>query len=297
MKKMNSKITEDLYRVVCRPALPKDTQQVMDLTRLIWEGDDYVPYVWEEWLSDYNGMLVVAEYGGRVVGLGKLSELAAGQWWLEGLRVHPDFQRRGIGSHIHNYLLEQWLINGDGVIRLTTGSTRLAVHHISERSGFKKIGEFTPFKAAVMDESSNDFILLRLDEVSQAVDFAINSESLEKSKGLMDLGWRWLVMNTQTLSEATEQQRAWWWREGEGLLAIWEQDWEEETSAVLMFAACKLKRITEMLVDFRKLAASMGHDWAAWFAPPQGDLVPLIEEADYKRDWEDAVYVFEREHP
>jgi GNAT superfamily N-acetyltransferase len=137
---------DELYTVVCRPALPKDTQQVLDLTRQIWEGEDYVPYVWEEWLSDYEGMLSVVEYGGRVIGLGKLSLLAPGQWWLEGLRIHPEFQGRGIGSHLHNYLIERWLKIGDGVIRLVTGSSRLAVHHMSERTGFKKIGELTPIR-------------------------------------------------------------------------------------------------------------------------------------------------------
>jgi hypothetical protein len=32
--------------IVCRPALPKDTPDVMELTRTIWEGEDYVPKVW-----------------------------------------------------------------------------------------------------------------------------------------------------------------------------------------------------------------------------------------------------------
>jgi hypothetical protein len=36
---------KQLYRPVCRLALPKDTQDVMELTSKIWEGDDYVPYV------------------------------------------------------------------------------------------------------------------------------------------------------------------------------------------------------------------------------------------------------------
>ncbi len=41
-------ISSDLYRFVCRPALPKDPPDVMELTRNIWEGDDYVPHVTDE---------------------------------------------------------------------------------------------------------------------------------------------------------------------------------------------------------------------------------------------------------
>jgi GNAT superfamily N-acetyltransferase len=199
---------EEFYTVVCRPALPKDTQEVMDLTGLIWEGEDYIPYVWEEWISDYYGMLAVAEYGGRVVGLGKLSLLAPGQWWLEGLRVHPEFQGRGIGSHLHDYLIKHWLKVGDGVIRLTTNVNRLTVHHMSEQSGFRRISEISPFKAQAMDKSSDAFLLLDSSEVQKAVTFALGSESVRASMDLMDLGWKWATINAHNLGEAVARMHA-----------------------------------------------------------------------------------------
>ena len=94
---------------VCRPALPKDTPQVLELSGHIWEGHHYIPSVWEDWLGDAHGLLCVVEYGKRMAGFGKLTRLSASQWWLEGLRVHPDFEGRGIASHIHDYLLQYWL--------------------------------------------------------------------------------------------------------------------------------------------------------------------------------------------
>ena len=42
--------------IVCRPALPMDTPDVIELTRRIWEGEDYVPHVWAEGLQDPDGM-------------------------------------------------------------------------------------------------------------------------------------------------------------------------------------------------------------------------------------------------
>jgi GNAT superfamily N-acetyltransferase len=288
---------EDFYTVVCRPALPKDTQEVMDLTRLIWEGEDYIPHVWEEWLSDYSGMLAVAEYGGRVVGLGKLSLLAPGQWWLEGLRVHPEFQGRGIGSHLHDYLIKHWLKEGDGVIRLTTNVNRLTVHHMSEQTGFRRISEISPFKARAMDESSDAFMLLDSSEVQKAVTIALGSESVQASTDLMDLGWKWATINANNLGEAVARKHAWWWHAGQGLLAIWEEDWEQETGAVLMFLSCKLEKMVELLVDFRRLAGAMKHNQAGWFVPLRNELIPYLELAGYKRDWEESLYIFERQHP
>jgi hypothetical protein len=83
---------------VCRPALPLDKADVLEFTKFIWDGHDYIRYVWDDWLADPRGILAVVEYGGHAVGLGKVSYVAQGQWWLEGLRVDPRYQGLKIGS-------------------------------------------------------------------------------------------------------------------------------------------------------------------------------------------------------
>jgi hypothetical protein len=87
-------MADERLKVTCRPAQVDDTPDVLELTHTIWEGEDYNPQVWQDWLADTQGLLAVAEHDGRVLGLGKLTCLAAGQWWLEGLRTHPEFERR-----------------------------------------------------------------------------------------------------------------------------------------------------------------------------------------------------------
>ena len=70
--------------VVCRPALASDRADVFEFTKFIWEGRDYIRYVWDEWFHDPEGLLAVAEYGGQCVGLAKISLSAPGQWWFQG---------------------------------------------------------------------------------------------------------------------------------------------------------------------------------------------------------------------
>ena len=74
-------------RVVCRPSLPADTEDVLAFTKRIWDGRDYIHLVWDEWLADPNGILVSAQFGRGVVGIAKVSPVFPGQWWLHGLRV------------------------------------------------------------------------------------------------------------------------------------------------------------------------------------------------------------------
>ncbi len=75
--------------VLCRPARPSDTDDVMALTKTIWDGGDYIPIVWQDWLADRLGLLAVAEWEGRAVGVGKLTCITPESWWMEGLRTDP----------------------------------------------------------------------------------------------------------------------------------------------------------------------------------------------------------------
>jgi len=133
--------------VICRPARTSDTGDVLELTRTIWDGHDYVPDAWDGWLADPQGLLAVAEYQGRVLGLGKLTRLSDDDWWLEGLRVHPEYQGRGVASQLNDYLLAHWLRTGKGALRLATSSERVQVHHMCQRNRFTKVAEFTWYAA------------------------------------------------------------------------------------------------------------------------------------------------------
>lgn len=302
---------ESWYALVCRPALPKDTADVLALTWEIWEGHDYVPYVWEEWLDDPDGLLAVAEYSGVVVGLGKLSRLAEGQWWLEGLRVNPDYQGRGIASRLHDYQVAQWQKFGGGALRLATASFRQPVQHLCERTGFEQVAEFTAYHSEPIPggfaAGAGLFTPVSTNEVTVALEFARRAPPLTLSAGLMDLGWQWAAPSVELLGAAVERGQAWWWglnpkEEKRGLLLIntyegdEEDDWQG-TRARAELLACRLDELVAMLVDYRCLAARLGVDRADWMAPLHPNLAPRLEAAGFSRDWEHSLYLYAREGP
>src|SRR5512140_1085345 len=133
---------------VCRPALPSDRADVLEFTKFIWDGHDYIHYVWDEWLADPNGLLAVIQYGGHAVALGKASLISEGQWWLEGLRVDPKYQGLKLSSRMFEYLDDWWKEHRGGAIRLMTSSERVQVHHLCARLGYQKIGEVRSYVAA-----------------------------------------------------------------------------------------------------------------------------------------------------
>jgi GNAT superfamily N-acetyltransferase len=286
---------ETLHTLVCRPALPGDTPDVLELTRTIWEGSDYVPEVWAEWLEDYNGTLAVAQYGKHVVGLYKLSRLSPGEWWLQGLRVHPDYERRGIASRLHDYLLATWNRSGDGVLRLATASFRAPVQHLCDRTGFKKVGEFTPYIAPGLPAEETGFSPIAGSEAEDAYEFVHRETSLRLTGGLMETGWEWVSVTENRLLEAARAGRLWRWKKGQGILAA--RDDEEEAALIVSLVSCASQDLSACLLDYRRLAGSLGFERAGWFAPLDAGLEDILTSAGYQREWDASLYLYEKHHP
>ena len=283
---------ETLYTILCRPALPKDTPGMMELTRTIWDGEDYVPHVWAEWLVDYQGLLAVAEYGPHVVGLGKLTRLGAGEWWMEGLRVHPQYEGQGIASRLHEYLLSHWQLQGEGVLRLSTASFRKPVHHLCERTGFQKITELTIYRALALPEAAAS-MPLTLEDVDSAYRLAMASETFPLTTGLLDLGWQWAQVSVERIVQAVQRGRAWWWRDRAGLLLARDVDDEDGFSAQLI--ACARADLAGVLGDFRCQAAAAGYARAEWLAPLEPGVETALQSAGFQREWDASIYIYEKQ--
>jgi GNAT superfamily N-acetyltransferase len=280
-----------LFRTVCRPALPKDTPDVMELTKPS-DGDDYIPYVWADWLADPAGLLAVAEYGGSVVGLGKLTLLSETDWWLEGLRVHPEFQGRKIASHLHEYLLGVWERGVGQVLRL---NGLISLSGAPPERSFNKVGEYSSFMADVVEASTLDFQALQPGEARAALDLILDSPALRLAHSLVDIGWRWGRPALAHLEEAINKDQAWWWRDGKGVLLLRvDQELGETPTPYVQLMACESAETSAYLYGYRQLAAHLGYRRLGWMAPLQAELLPLLEAAGFRRDWDDALFIFEK---
>ena len=85
-------------KLVVRPVTTADWPAVRRISSRIWEGRDYVLLFFRQLVRE--GGFWCGTRRGRVVGYGKTTELAPGEWWLEGLLVDPDCLHRGIGAEL-----------------------------------------------------------------------------------------------------------------------------------------------------------------------------------------------------
>lgn len=293
-------LKEDLYRLVCRPALPKDTADVMQLASLIWDGDDYVPGAWSDWLEDDEGVLVVAEYGGRVIGLGKLTHLGSDDWWLEGLRVHPDYEGRGVASSIHDYQQAYWAKYGFGIVRLATSSKREAVKHLCQRSGFRQVVQLASYQAPAGAGQSDSFRQVKENELAGALATLQGSATHRLAQGLVDISWQWAPPSAEYLAGVIDQGRAWWWgREGEvqGLVVVRRTERREESRMRVEALACELDALADILDDLPSFAGKWAVEQVRWLAPLHPGLSGILEDSGYQRDRDHTLFIYEKEHP
>jgi len=269
----------------------------MEYCKFIWDGRDYVPYVWNDWLKDPHGILAVAEYRGHAIGCAKVTLLAPGQWWFEGFRVDPKFQGLKVGSHIHAYVDEWWMQYGDGTVRLMTNSKNVRVHYLCEKLGFRKIGEAVAFIALPLEDTTDNFTPAK--DLKECADFAFASESLSLSNGVADFGWRVLqpdesALRTFTTPSADFEHKALWWREREALITTWDDDEDGEPVLGVGLVACRMKDMAPLLKDIRKLAGKKKNVFWIPFSHPQ--VFDALKEAGWSRKWENSGFLFEKRH-
>ena len=147
---------EDSEAVVVRQAQPEDREAVLAFCRHTWADGDYIEDVWDIWLAQVTGALLVAVTGGRPVGLIHLAMLSAQDAWLEGIRVDPRTRRQGIGRVLTSQALILARQQGVKVARLFTSSENVASQElVTKRFGFQRVAEVVRYLGAALPAGTN----------------------------------------------------------------------------------------------------------------------------------------------
>lgn len=109
-----------------RRALPCDLEDMIVAERAAMNSDGYLSDTAEEFYLDRIGRLLVAETDdGKVVAVAKYTVVYDGSAWLETLRVHPDYQRRGIGRMFYDEFVKLSHELGVDYMRMYTGAKNI----------------------------------------------------------------------------------------------------------------------------------------------------------------------------
>ncbi len=124
-----------------RRATPLDKVAVLALSAKI--DEDYLQYVFDDWVDEEPGGFYLAEDTDRgLVAVVSLAVTGPGEVFLRGMRVDPDYQGRGLGTEFARFQFEEAVRLGAKVVRLTTWEGNYRVHKMMERLGWQKSAKF-----------------------------------------------------------------------------------------------------------------------------------------------------------
>jgi len=179
--------------ITLRKAVASDKPRITEISSQIWDGEDYVPNVLDDWLADPNGEVIVAIADEKLISFARRSYLLPGYAWFEGARTDPAYRNTGVFQEISRYFLDAVQREGADLIGLSTYIDNKVSIHIIEKNGFRKVASYVYLEAgrgaSVRREGRPS---PRVFEVTpeEAIPFIHSSEFLCASHGHLPHGWK-----------------------------------------------------------------------------------------------------------
>jgi ribosomal protein S18 acetylase RimI-like enzyme len=136
-----------MSEVEVRPAQPEDREAVLAFCERTWDDGDYISQVWDEWLADTEGALLVGVLDARPVALIHMRMVSAHEGWLEGIRVEASVRHQGIGRTITSRALVAAREREVVVVRLFTDSDNTSAQRLVAGLGFQQVASFVGYEA------------------------------------------------------------------------------------------------------------------------------------------------------
>lgn len=134
-----------------RPIQPADKPRLLEIAAQIWEGHDYLPNIFDAWIADPDHCFEGMELAGQLVGCGGILAFDATRGWLEGLRIDPAMQKRGLGRVMVRHVLTVARERGFQNLSFSTYFKNAASIRTSESFGFRRVASYTNLEAEIGD--------------------------------------------------------------------------------------------------------------------------------------------------
>jgi hypothetical protein len=177
-----------------RKIIQSDKERIVDIASRIWGAEDFIPRYFDEWIESDNGEFVAIEYDGDVIGCARLTFLAPGYAWFQGLRKDPDVTVKGVCNAVNEYFLRR-LKDYSGVksIRFSTYIHNHGSRVASEKIGFEIILKmsirYVAFEPKAIEETSASWRVTLLRDESLIFDYINKSEFFKITNNLVNLDW------------------------------------------------------------------------------------------------------------
>jgi len=190
-KKINHYTIQKTLKI--RKAKKSDKAQILSFCQHTFRWGDYIDRVWDKWLAEKN--LLTIEQNGKAIGICNAG-ISRNQVWIEGIRINPDFRRKGHASKL--------VITAEKLARRKKiGISRMIIAYNNKRSlsMAKKLGYHIEDKWWLYNLSPRrQKTTARIAISPKDLDSLIQSSTFSES-------WNWFSLDKKVLTKIVSQGR------------------------------------------------------------------------------------------
>lgn len=197
-----------MYRF--RRVAQADKERVLEISSKIWEGNDFIEYVFDEWVKDTEGEFTLGEKDGAIVGFAKYTKHNDSEAWFEGIRVDEKYAGQGFGKAITQYFISRAKAEAVEYIRLSAYVGSKESIKIVESLGFKKDGYFTT-GSKELDTLERDAAasktVINIMSTATAWDLITRGNAYYMSNGYIGFGWTFRKATYELVDSLVKDKR------------------------------------------------------------------------------------------
>ncbi len=286
-----------MAELLIRPARPEDKEAVLTFCAQTWEWGDYIAEVWDVWLNDPAGLLMVAVLDGRPVAIEHMHMVAPQECWLEGMRVDPAVRGQGISQRLNEQVMVEAQKRGATVARLATRFDNVPAQRVLDRGGFERIGTFIHYAAPAEPLAGAELLTLATsDDLPALLSLLDRSAVYSAIGGLLYERWSGRALTEEVLQEclaagAVRVLKQW---EDFQAIAICGFEDHEEGRLMVKYLDGASEGIGRLAYGLRALAAREGLERVVVTIPDLLMLRDVLEGVGYQMEDSGIFWVYQR---
>lgn len=187
-----------------RKAELKDKEGIIEISKYTWDGNDYLENIFEKWVNEDKSDFSVLEKNNKIIGTIKLTHLQNKEYWLEGLRIHKDYQNKGYAKFLTEEYLKKIKNSNFNLVSMATFYNSKSID-IVKKYGFHLLNSF---KIHRIEEKKDINVVSNYEIIKDYHDvlFIMDSEQIKKRKGYFTFDWTAIKASKDLLKKLVDRK-------------------------------------------------------------------------------------------
>lgn len=215
----------------------QDKEQILEISKTVWEGNDFILRTIDTWLDPKSGKIMVVEKNGEIRAFAKMSYLTAKDYWLEGLRVKEKYRGMGYANLLTQELIYEAKKSKPRSLRFACHRKAVGSIRSGENHGFIRKAEFNFILCENLKSEKPTVRVLKLKEDQDPYKKAQEFPEYYMNQGfLFGSKWKFIPMEKELLRTLQEEGKVLQTEEGKALLVY---DYDGEDLRLLFYGGRK----------------------------------------------------------